>query len=87
MRFGYVTVIEAANEEEARSYAERCLQPDQSTPGGGGVCRMLGGGASISTGTDYHTGPVAAAIAADAYHEDEDDCERLADELHAAAIQ
>lgn len=85
MRFGYVTVIEATDEQEARAYAERCLQPDQI--GAGGVCRMVGGGASISLGTAYRTGPVAAAIAADAFHEDEDECERLADLLHVAAIQ
>jgi len=76
MRYAYVTVIRAPNEEEARNYAERCLQPDQ------GDCVMVGGGAlCLIPESECRTGPVAACIARDAYEGDEDVCERLSREL------
>lgn len=76
MRFAYVTVIQAPNEEEARSYAERCLQPEQ------GDCLMIGGGAVVTTPkTEVRTGPIAALVAKDAYEGEEDICERLSREL------
>lgn len=85
MRFGYVTVIEAENEQEARAIIGRGLQLDEFE---NGHCKMIGGGASISnTHQPYVTGIVAAAIAADAFDGDEDECERLSILLHAEAIK
>lgn len=84
MQYGYVVVIEADSEPDARSYAERCLQP------GGGTCHMVGGGTSISKSRKpYRSGLVAAAIAQDAYGLDGEggEVERLANALHAEAIK
>lgn len=76
MRYAYVTVIQAPNQEEARSYAERTLQPEQ------GDCLMVGGGALVLIPEEeVLTGPIAALIARDAYQGEEDVCERLSREL------
>lgn len=82
MRFGYVTVIEAPNEERARAYLNAQLR----TYGPQSPAIFTGGGASISDGSRYVTGVVAAAIAQDAYDDEENKCERLSKRLHAAAI-
>lgn len=84
MRFGYVTVIDAPSEERARAYLNAQLR----TAGPQSPAVMTGGGASISESDIglYVTGIVAAAIAQDAYDQEENQCERLSKALHAAAI-
>lgn len=85
-RFAYVAVVEAETEPEARAYVDRNLHP------GSPPCQFLGGGTRVSNlrrGAFDCSGPLAAAIAKDAYGLDGEggELERLADALHAEAVK
>lgn len=85
MKFGYVVVVDDESEGRARAKLAKAL--DGSSRGAPGLL-LVGGGAWISKSfVPYLTGPVAAAIAADVYREDEDECEALSALLHDAAIK
>jgi hypothetical protein len=86
MKMAYVVVVDAPDENEARRHLETQLRPhgDESPV-------WIGGGTGVSSTrrgfSDYRTGPVAAAIAVEAFRDDEDECERLSLLLHAEAVK
>jgi hypothetical protein len=87
MRFAYVVVAEDPRSEEgARAKLAKAL--DGSSRGASGL-HLVGGGtpAGAPLNLPYLTGQVAAAIAADAYTEDEDECEALSKLLLESAIK